>query len=721
MCGLVFFHELTTLPASPAHGNVRSLKLHHGDPVTIKDTDFLDIRRHGFVRVAVAIPTVHVADPDKNLGAHIQVLQQAYDQGAQYVLCPELSLTAYSCADLFHQEILIQAALDALIRLKAHSSTWPDMMFTVGLPLRVDNMLFNCAVTIHDGKILAIAPKAYPPEYREFYELRYFHRGSELHSTEMLLDTESVPIGTDILIQDTNNPLLVLHVDICEDIWVPIPPGTRAALMGATVLANLSASNITIAKDEYRLQLVLGSSARNIAVQLYSAAGFGESSAGLSWDGDGMISERGTLLTRTERFSLNPQVIINDVDLLSCVQERQRQSSFGQNAADNRTPMRRIQFNGSVPRRLRVARQQLFYTFIRKIDPFPAVPNDPEKRDIRCRETFMIQVTALAQRLRTLPKHMQRIFLGVSGGLDSTHAALVAVKALDLVGLPRSRFIGVTMPGFGTTDATYNDACALVRLLGGDLREIQVIDLSELTFQMIGFDVDTMGTKTVTYDNVQAWSRKHVLFSLCSKEGGIVLGTGDLSELLQGWCTYVADHISHYGVNQGVFKTLMQYLIRYVSEVEFKGHQDTQELLNRISRRPYSPELKPPTADGEISQITEDEVGPYELHDFTGYWMLRFGMSPSRIIRMHMHAVESHGVIDPKTKNVYTLETIRAWHLKFLLRFFGSQFKRDVAANGPKVGLVTSDPRGDLRVPSDARPTVWVNDILKNVPDSLPT
>ena len=696
--------------------------------------DFLDIREHGFVRVAVVIPAVHVGEPKKNLSAHIETLQRAYNDGAQYAVCPELGLTAYSCGDLFHNELLIRGAISALEDLVEHSRAWPGMLFTVGLPLRVDDMLFNCAVTIHNGHVLAVAPKAYPPEYREFYELRYFHRANEMRSREISFprDDEAVPIGIDILIRDKGNPLFVLHVDICEDIWTPIPPGTVAALMGATVLANLSASNITIAKDEYREQLVCASSGRNNAVQLYSAAGFGESSAGLSWDGHGIIAERGALLARTQRFSLTPQHIVHDVDLLTCVQERQRQSSFGQNASDHRTPMRTVELDWFMVED-GCDRDEVFMTFRRDIDAFPAVPNDPAKRDIRCRETFQIQVTALVRRLLALPEHMRRIFLGVSGGLDSTHAALVAVKALDMLGLPRTRFVGVTMPGFGTTDETYRDAVTLIAALGGTLREITIRDLSELTFQKIEFDVSVEGTGPVVYDNVQAWSRKHLLFSLAAKEGGIVLGTGDLSELLQGWCTYVADHISHYNVNGGVFKTLMQYLIRYVAEVEFVGQPATQELLTRISKRPYSPELKPPTADGEISQITEDEVGPYELHDFTGYWMLRFGHTPSRIIRMHLHAVrtwkfvdevtgEEHvGLVDPKTGEVYSLATIRAWHLKFLPRFFASQFKRDVAANGPKVGGTTADPRGDMRIPSDAKPTLWVNDILDNVPESLTT
>lgn len=674
---------------------------------------FLDIRNHGFARVAVVIPAVHVAEPRKNLDAHIDALQRAYDDGAQYAVCPELGLTGYTCGDLFHSEVLLQAALRALRDLARRSQDWPGMLFTVGLPLRVDDMLINAAVTIGAGEILAIAPKAYPPEYREFYELRYFHRASELRSREVRMLGSAVPIGTDILIRSEHQPLFVLHTDVCEDIWTPIPPGTVAALMGATVLANLSASNITIAKAEYREQLVCSSSGRNDAIQLYSAAGFGESSAGLSWDGHGMIAERGTILARTERFRLTPQHILRDVDLLSCVQERARQSSFGQNADDHRTAMRSVWFHGEDPR------GDIFQTFRRDISAFPAVPSDPAKRDERCRETFLIQTTALARRLLALPEHMRRIFLGVSGGLDSTHAALVAVKSLDLLGLPRTNLVGVTMPGFGTTDATYQDAVDLVTALGGSLREISIRELSERTFRMIDFNVDVDGTAPVVYDNVQAWARKHILFSLAAKEGGIVLGTGDLSELLQGYCTYVADHISHYAVNAGVFKTLMQYLIRYVAEVEFPGQSQVQELLTRISRRPYSPELKPPTTDGQISQKTEDEVGPYELHDFTGYWMLRLGHTPSRIIRMHLHAAQQAGLVDNKTSEVYTLATIRAWHLKFLRRFFASQFKRDVAANGPKVGLATADPRGDLRVPSDAQPTLWIDDILDRVPESL--
>lgn len=663
---------------------------------------FLDIRNHGFRRVAIVVPPVHVANPKQNAEAHIAQLQSAYDDGAQYAICPELGLTAYSCGDLFHSETLIQGALKALETLVQKSNQWTDMVFSVGLPLRVDDMLFNCAATVLNGHVLGVAVKSYPPEYREFYEARYFHRATELRSREVELFGELTPIGTDILMCSEQDPLFKLHVDICEDIWVPIPPGTRAALAGATVLGNLSASNITIAKDEYREALVLASSARNNAVQLYSAAGFGESSTGHAWDGHGLVAERGSLLASTERYGLKGQHIVTDVDLLACVQERQRQSSFGQNAKDNEMSFRRVSFQEAINPK----RAELFQEFCRDIDLSPAVPRDPAKRDVRCHETFMIQATALAQRIRSLPVGRQNIIIGISGGLDSTHAALVAAKTLDLLGLPRTNLIGITMPGYGTTNATYEDAKLLVKALGGTIEDISIKDICEASFRSVGYDTDKDGTQSLTFENTQAWTRKHLLFIRSGMVGGIVLGTGDLSELLQGWCTYGADHFSHYGVNAGVFKTLMQYLIRYVSEVEYAGKPEVQDLLNRISRRPYSPELKPPTKDGQIAQKTEDEIGPYEIHDFTGYWMLRFGFAPSRIVRMALHAFAGR----------YDLATIRHWQEKFLKRFFASQFKRSCLPDGPKVGLATVDPRGDWRMPSDAQVELWLTELRDGVP-----
>jgi NAD+ synthase (glutamine-hydrolysing) len=668
--------------------------------------EFLDIRRHGFYRVGVVVPKIAVADPQANVAFHVAALQKTYDDGVQYAVCPELGLTSYSCGDLFHNAVLQKAALEALGTLVQKSTDWPDLIFTVGLPVAVDNLLFNCGATVLNGRILGLAVKSYPPEYREFYELRHFHPAADLRHQTVTICGQEVPVGNDILMRSTKNPLAVIHVDVCEDIWTPLPPGTRAALAGATVLANLSASNITIAKEEYRESLVLASSGRNLAVQLYSAAGFGESSTDLSWDGDGLIAERGSLLARTERYRLDGQHITADVDLQILGLERMRQSSFGQNARDNASVLnfREVTFTeGETP----AARHALFQEFRRQIPAAPAVPDDSAKRDVRCRETFAIQSTALARRLIQLPEARRKIVIGVSGGLDSTHALLVAAKTMDLLGLPRKNILATTMPGYGTTGATYHDSVDLIKAIGAEFREIGIKDLCELTFKGIDFDPVRDGTEPVAYDNVQAWARKHYLFSLSAWHGGIVLGTGDLSELLQGWCTYGADHFSHYGVNAGVFKTLMQYLIRYVSEVEYAGKPEVQALLDRISRRPYSPELKPPTAEGGISQMTEAEIGPYELHDFTGYWMIRFGLAPSRIVRMALHAFAGR----------YDLKTIRSWQEKFLRRFFVSQFKRSVLADGPKVGLTSVSPRGDWRMPSDASAEAWLRDLKENVPE----
>ncbi len=686
--------------------------------------DFLNVLEHGFSRVAVVIPRVTVADPAANAAAHVDALDVAYKDGACYALCPELGLTGYSCADLFHSQVLLEGALRALSSILANSTRWRDLLFSVGMPLLVDDAVYNCAVTCQNGHVIAVAPKSYPPEYREFYELRHFARGCEARSREIRIHEDVVPFGTDVLVAATDGSGFVLHTEVCEDIWVPIPPSTVAALAGATVLANLSASNITIGKAEYREQLVVGSSGRNLAVQMYSAAGFGESSTDLSWDGDGYVAERGALVARTERFSLKGASAVVDVDLESLQQDRIRQSSFHQNASDRRTPFRTAAFRHRTESGAAAA---TYRALKRSVEPHPFVPSDPKRRDERCRETFMIQATALARKLESLRPDMRKLVIGVSGGQDSTQAILVAAYAMDLLGLPRTNIVGVTMPGFGTTDRTYQNACRLIKAIGGTFREISIRDLSSQTFRDLGIDdagafiaeikagiaagdasVVTLRRRTF-FENVQAWSRKHVLFSVSGFEGAMVLGTGDLSELLLGWCTMFGDHASHYGVNAGVPKTLISFLIGWTAEVIYAKEPEVRAVLKDVLDTEISPELLPPDEHGKIAQKTESIIGPYELHDFFGYCTVRWGYRPSRIARLALHAFDGK----------YDLATVKRWLRLFLQRFVGSQFKRSCLPDGPKVGLTAISPRGDWRMPSDATARMWLDELEANVPDAI--
>jgi len=662
--------------------------------------DFLDVRTHGYARVAVCVPEMRVADPAFNAEAHLRMLERVHAEGAHYALCPELGLSAYTCGDLFFQETLLDGARAALARVAEAMAGW-NMIVSVGLPLVVDDLLFNCAVTLFRGRPLAIAPKAYPPNYREFYELRWFHPAADARSRETALLGAAVPFGTDVLVVAEHLPGFVLHTDICEDLWTPVPPGTIAALSGATVLANLSASNVTVGKFEYRRLLVTSSAAKNLAVQMYSAAGFGESTSDLAWDGHGMIAERGEMVAETERFALHGSTTVADVDLRALVEDRMRQGSWGQNAAAHARELRRVTVDGVEARDAAVFRR-----LRRRIDPQPFVPADPAVRDARCREVFLIKATSLARRLQALPEDTRRVVVGVSGGQDSTEALLVATHAVDLLGLPRAHVVGVTMPGFGTSKRTYANACALVRALGATLREIPIGDIAGHVFGAIGHDPKV---EDVTFENVQAWTRKFLLFSLASRERGIDLGTGDLSEIALGWATYGGDHMSHYAVNAGVPKTLISYVIRWAAETIFADEPDVARVLESVLATPISPELLRLDAEGGITQKSEELVGPYELHDFFLYWFLRFGFGPRRIARMALHAFGDR----------HPLPEIRRWLLVFLRRFFQNQFKRDCMPDAPKVGSGGSlSPRGDWRMPSDASVAAWIAE-AESIPASV--
>ena len=657
---------------------------------------FLSIRNHGFLRVAVVIPKVYLADPAKNAKSHFDELKKVYQKGAAYAVCPELGLTGYSNSDLFFSDVLIDGAKKALKELLQKTRSW-KMVITVGLPIVLDQKLFNAAATFTRGKILAITPKSYPPEYREFYELRHFAPSREFKSKSAEIFGREVLVGPDILVKSRKFPNFVLHMEICEDIWVPIPPSNFASLAGATVLANLSASNITIGKADYREDLVTMSSAKNLAVQLYSAAGFGESTTDLGWDGDGYIAERGALLKRTERFQFGSNHIIADVDLDVLVADRMRQTSFGQNAFDNQKDFRTVYCDGDI------RDEKNNPAFERVIDPRPFVPSDPGEAEKRCREIFTIQATSLVRRFEVLPEGRRKVVVGVSGGQDSTIALLVAAYAMDMMKRPRTNIIAITMPGFGTDETGYKNVCDLVDAVGAAFKEVSIGNMAKTALKEIGHDFKV---HDVTYQNVQAWARKFIELATASENGGMDLGTSDLSESFIGYCTMFGDHAGHYNVNAGVPKTLISFLIEWAGDKIFFDEK-MQSVLRRILDEPISAGLLP-LKNGKVAQKTEEIIGPYELHDFSGYYFIRFGFRPSKIARMALHAFDGK----------YAIGEIKKWLKVFLVRFFDSQYKRSCMPDGPKVGSVSVSPRGDWRMPSDASARIWLDD-LESVPEKI--
>lgn len=684
-------------------------------------TPFLNLYRHGFARVAVAVPAVRVADPAYNAEQTIALARQAHQAGAAVALFPELGLSAYSNEDLFQQEALLDAALAALREVLAASAGLRPLLL-VGLPLRVEARLFNCAVAIHDGRVLGVTPKSYLPNYREFYEKRQFAPARAALGCELALFGASVPFGPDLIYLAPGLPGLAVHAEICEDVWTPIPPSTYAALAGATVLCNLSASNITIGKADYRRTLCAARSGTCLAAYLYSAAGPGESTTDLAWDGHALIYENGERLAESARFADGAQLILADVDLERLLQDRMRQSSFSDAASDYRATLQAMRF---VPFAFTPPPGEL--PLLRTIERFPYVPNDPATRDERCYEAYNIQVHGLLQRLQATG--INRIVIGISGGLDSTQALIVAARTMDRLGLPRANILAYTMPGFATSERTRTNAHALMRALGVSAGEIDIRPSALQMLKDIGHPY-ARGEPVfdVTFENVQAGERTSHLFRLANFHNAIVLGTGDLSELALGWSTYgVGDHMSHYNVNASVPKTLIQHLIRWVIR---SGQFDpsTNSTLQSILDTEISPELVPAT-DGtasEPAQSTEGQIGPYALQDFNLYYMTRYGFRPSKVAFLSHHAWSDaqrgawpEGL--PEAKRVaYDLATIRHWLEVFLFRFFQiSQFKRSAVPNGPKVGSGGSlSPRGDWRAPSDASARVWLEELRANVPAS---
>jgi NAD+ synthase (glutamine-hydrolysing) len=667
----------------------------------------------GFARVAVAIPRLHLSDPIANAAATIELAQQAHDAGAALVAFPELGLTGYANDDLFQQDALLDAVKVALRTIVDASVDLRPMLF-VGAPLRVDGKLFNTAVVVHRGRVLGVVPKSYLPNYREFYEKRQFAAARDATFHTVRFDGVDVPFGTDLLFSASDVEHLRVHVEICEDVWVPIPPSTYAAMAGASVVVNLSASNITIGKHGYRRQLAESQSARLFTAYLYTASGFGESTTDLAWDGDGFVYENGRLLAEGERFLTHGQLVEADVDLVLLAEDRVRMTSYTDCATDHRD---RLAFR-TVETMLDVASVPAPAAALRRdVDRFPFVPSDPRTRDERCAEVYKIQVTGLATRLAATG--MQKLVIGVSGGLDSTHALLVACQTMDELGLPRSNVVAVTMPGFATTSGTRDNAHELMAALGVDAREV---DIRPAAQQML-VDLDHPAAHgephyDVTYENVQAGARTSYLFRLANMVDGLVVGTGDLSELALGWCTYgVGDQMSHYNVNASVPKTLLQFLIRWVADRTDVQHV-ARDVLHRIVATEISPELVPGDGD-EIGQRTEDIIGPYGLHDFFLYYTLRYGMRPSRIVYLAERAWGDTArgrwpdLLSVQHHRAYDVDTIVRWMRVFLRRFFvTSQFKRTAMPNGPKVGSGGSlSPRGDWRAPSDSTAVPWLAEL----------
>lgn len=668
----------------------------------------------GFLRVAVAAPIVVPTDPQANAQAALELARAADTAHAGLLLLPELGLTGYAIDDLLHQQAVLDAAEAAVIQL-AHDSADLLPVIVVGAPLRWNGRLYNCAIALHRGEVLGVVPKTYLPNYREFYEARQFTPGSHVPPGSMIrLGSEEYPFGTDLLFTATDIPDFTLALEICEDLWVPVPPSSYAAMAGATVIGNLSASNATIGKSEARHGLCEVQSMRCNAAYLYTAAGYGESTTDLAWDGQSMIYENGRLLGETDRFADAAQMVIRDIDLERLGAERLRNGSLAQNA-DLASDLQGADLWRRIPFALDAPMTDIGLR--RAIQRFPFVPDDPSKLDALCAEAFAIQSQGLAKRLQS--SGIDKIVIGVSGGLDSSHALLVAVEAMAQLGLPRSNILGYTLPGFATSSATKSTAHDLMKGLGITASEI---DITEASKQMLR-DIDHPYAEgaaqyDVTFENVQAGARTSLLFRLANHHGALVLGTGDLSELALGWCTYgVGDQMSHYNVNGSVPKTLIQHLIRWVADRALYGAQ-TSDALRQVLDTEISPELVPGDGDAP-TQITEDFVGPYALQDFNLYYLSRYGLRPSKVAFMAWHTWRDAdaglwpNAVPHDQRVAYDLAEIRKWLGVFLHRFFTtSQFKRSAMPNGPKISSGGSlSPRGDWRMPSDVNAAVWQREL----------
>ena len=632
--------------------------------------------KQGFVKVAAVTPDIRVADVEFNKEQICRKMGEAAASGAKIIVFPELCVTGYTCSDLFTQDVLLDHAREVLTEIAAHTRDMDALVF-VGVPLAVDGELYNVAVAMNHGMILGLTTKTFLPNYGEFYEMRQFREGPE-KVREIEFDGEMVPFGPKILFVAKKMEHLIVAAEICEDVWSPVPPSIEAVREGATVIVNCSASDETIGKATYRESLIAGQSARLIAGYIYSNAGEGESTTDLVFGGHNLIAENGTILAESKRFKNG--IIYSEIDVNRLMSERRKNTTF--KTAKERTLTR-------VPFDIEIIETELTRVFPSR----PFVPSENRERAKRCEEILTIQAMGLKKRLEHT--HAKCAVVGISGGLDSTLALLVTAKAFDALGLDRKHIISVTMPCFGTTDRTYNNACKMSLSLGAELREVPIAAAVMQHFKDIGHDPED---HSVTYENSQARERTQVIMDIANANGGMVIGTGDMSELALGWATYNGDHMSMYGVNASVPKTLVRHLVQYYADTT--DDKELQEVLYDVLDTPVSPELLPPK-DGKIAQKTEDLVGPYELHDFYLYYMLRAGFEPEKIYRLACETFEG----------MYDKETIFKWLKTFYWRFFAQQFKRSCLPDGPKVGSVAVSPRGDLRMPSDASAGVWLEQL----------
>ena len=638
--------------------------------------------QNGFITVAAAIPQVKVADCIYNTQQIESMIAQAEGKGVEVIVFPELSITGYTCQDLFRQHALLEQSETAVMMLLDFTRKL-DIIAIVGLPVIVGDLLLNYAAVIQKGDLLALIPKTYLPNYSEFYEKRWFASSQDLHPTEIRFAGSRIVVTPEPLLIRTCDGVM-LGVEICEDVWAPAPPSNRLALSGADLIFNLSASDELIGKHDYLKALLAQQSARTITGYVYSGCGFGESTQDVVYGGNAMIYENGKLLTEAQRFSMEPQLMISQIDVERLRAERRTNSTYVNAQRGNVAQIKEA--HSITPRD---------FVLSRVVDPHPFIPKD-ENMAQSCEEILSIQVSGLAKRM--VHTNSKNVVIGISGGLDSTLALLVCVKTFDKLQLSRKGIIGVTMPGFGTTDRTYHNALALMESLGITIKEISIARAVMQHFEDIGHDPKV---HDVTYENSQARERTQILMDLTNKYGGLVVGTGDLSELALGWATYNGDHMSMYGVNASVPKTLIQHLVRYVANGLAKSDKKGAEILLDVLDTPISPELTPADENGNIKQKTEDLVGPYELHDFFLYYFLRFGFSPRKIFLLAQYAF----------KGLYDDDTIKKWLTTFIRRFFSQQFKRSCLPDGPKVGSVSLSPRGDWRMPSDAVSTLWLQEL----------
>ena len=636
------------------------------------------LKEQGFVRVGAVVPKLKVADTEFNCNEIIKQIEIASNNKIQIAVFPELCVTGYTCQDLFEQDTLLEEAEKALNKILDYTNNL-DIICIIGMPIKAENQLFNTAVVIQKGKILGIVPKTFIPNYGEFYEKRWFASSKNANKKEIEILDQKVPFGIDLLFKDKENNEICFGIEICEDIWAVEPPSNKLALLGANIIFNLSASNEVIGKKEYRRDLVKMQSAKTISGYVYCSSGVNESTSDVVFSGESMIFENGSCLTNNQRFDFESNMIFTEIDTKRLANDRRKNISFMGDSVD--LEYREIKIN--IPDNIE--------DLTREYSKTPFVPEDKKKISEICEEILNIQSYGLAKRL--LHTNINKTIIGISGGLDSTLAFLVIIKAYEILNLPKEKIIAITMPGFGTTSRTHNNSMKLINEYGATFREINITKSSLQHFEDIGHDKNI---KDVTYENAQARERTKILMDIANKENGLVVGTGDLSELALGWCTYNGDHMSMYSVNASIPKTLVKYIIKWVAD---NSKEECKNIINDILDTPISPELLPPDENGNIEQKTEEQVGPYILHDFFLYHFLRYGAEPKKIY-----------ILACKTfKNDFKKEEIKHWLQVFIKRFFTQQFKRNCMPDGPKVGTVSLSPRGDLRMPSDAGYNIWLN------------